>query len=45
MSFLGWFGLGILHMFLLFSWVKISLFFSISVLYSDHCDCLIGIIE
>lgn len=43
--FLGCFGLCILHVFLLFYWVKISLFFPINMLYLYHYDCLIGIIE
>ena len=44
-SFLGCFGLCILHVFLLFYWVRISLFFPINMLYLNHYDCLIDIIE
>ena len=35
------FGLCILRVFLLFSWVKISLLFPINMLYLNHYDCLI----
>lgn len=42
-SFLGCFGLCILPVLLLFSWV--SLFFPINMLCLNHCDCFIGIIE
>ena len=44
-SFLGCFGLCILPVLLLFSWVKVSLFFPINMLCLNHCDCFIGIIE